>query len=347
MQALIKPLNTTIDRIFNTTVPVHYKYSVFLSCLFFALLIVCFFHLSLGAKNIPWELAWQALTMPDYTNPDQNIILTIRIPRLYVALIAGGALAIAGVLIQAISHNPLADPGILGINSGAAFFVVIGSVFFSTNSSIYLALSAFLGALFAAGLVFLLSGKNRGAERLILSGVAITALFSAMTAIVLLVDQQGLEKLRHWLTGSIGASDAKKILWVWPYLLVGGIGAIVLTRSLNAYHLGEKVANSLGVNIKRLKIITILSIVLLSGSVVALAGPIGFVGLVVPHMARLFVKNNYLWLLPFALVCGALLLVSADLVARIIIDPYEINTGIVTALIGAPVFIALVIGRLR
>lgn len=339
MPPLIKPLSTAI--------PVHYKHSALLACLFISLIIVCLFHLSLGAKNIPWSLAWQAITSPDYSSPDQNIILTIRLPRLYVALIAGSALAIAGVLIQAISHNPLADPGILGINSGAAFFVVVSSVFLSASEPTYLALSAFLGALFAAGLVFLLSGKSKGAERLILSGVAITALFSAMTAIVLLLDQQGLEKLRHWLTGSIGASDADKILWVWPYLFVGGIGAIALTRSLNAYHLGENVAHGLGVNIKRLKLITILSIVLLSGSVVALAGPIGFVGLVVPHMARLFINNNYLWLLPFSLVCGALLLASADLIARIIIAPYEINTGIVTALIGAPVFIALVIGRLK
>lgn len=324
-----------------------YRYFLGLLGLTLILLSVAFLHISLGAKNIPWSSVYQALTAFDHANSDHNIIQTIRIPRLYVSLIIGAALAIAGILMQAVSHNPLADPGLLGVNSGAAFFVVVGALILSGTPQAYLPLYAFAGAFFAALLVFFLGGRKNNSEQLVLAGVAVTAFFSAMTAIVLLVDQQGLDKLRHWMTGSIGASDLKKMSWIWPYLVIGCCLTIFLTKSLNTYHLGDRVASSLGLNIKWLKLGSLLVVVLLSGSVVALSGPIGFVGLVVPHMARMLVGTDYRWLLPYTFVCGSLLMVSADLAARVMVRPYEINTGIITALVGAPVFIALVIGRLR
>ncbi|WP_027856261.1 FecCD family ABC transporter permease [Marinobacterium jannaschii] len=311
------------------------------------LAVAAFLHLSLGAKSLDWSTIWQALTAYDPQDSDQSIVREIRQSRLIVALVVGAALAVAGVLMQAVSNNPLADPGLLGINSGAAFFVVGGLLMLPGTQHHYLPLYAFAGAAFAAVLVLLLSGRQQSPERLVLAGVAVTALFGAMTAILLIVDQQGLDKLRHWLTGAIGASDLKKLDWVWPYLAAALVLSFFLTRSLNAYHLGERAAASLGVNIRLLKLGSLVLVVVLSGSVVAVAGPIGFVGLVVPHMARLLVRSHYGWLLLYSLLLGALLLVSADLAARIVVRPFEINTGIVTALVGAPVFIALVIGRMK
>jgi len=318
-----------------------------LALLLLLLALMAGLHLSLGASSLEAGSLWQALV--DYNPQDagQNIIREIRQPRLVVALVVGAALAVAGVLMQAVSNNPLADPGLLGINSGAAFFVVGGLLMLPGSQHGWLPLYAFAGAAFAALLVLLLSGRQQSPERLVLAGVAVTALFAAMTAILLIVDQQGLDKLRHWLTGAIGASDLKKLAWVWPWLLAGLVLTALLARSLNAHHLGDRAAASLGVNVGLLKLASLALVIVLSGSVVAVAGPIGFVGLVVPHMARLLVRSDYRWLLPYALVLGAVLLVSADLAARIVVRPYEINTGIITALVGAPVFIALVIGRMR
>lgn len=315
--------------------------------LLLAIIIASFWHLSLGAKNVDWTTIWQALVAYNPFDSDQAIIRESRQARLIVALVVGAALALAGVIMQAISSNPLADPGLLGINSGAAFFVVASTLFLPMFGSHYLPFFAFLGAGVAAILVMLLSGWEQNSERLVLAGVAVTAMFAAMTAILLIIDQQGLEKLRHWLTGAIGASDLKKLYWVYPYLIGAMICSFTLVRSLNAFHLGARVAEGLGVNVLLLKISGLALVVVLSGSVVAVAGPIGFVGLVVPHMARLLVRNSYLWLFLYALLLGALLLILSDIAARVALRPYEINTGIITAFVGAPVFIALVLRKMR
>jgi len=315
--------------------------------LLLAVLIASFWHLSLGAKSIDWTTIWQALVAYDPLNSDHAIIRESRQARLVVALVAGAALALAGVIMQAISSNVLADPGLLGINSGAAFFVVASTLFLPMFGPHYLPVFAFLGAAAAAFIVIMLSGWEQNAERLVLAGVAVTAMFSAMTAILLLIDQQGLDKLRHWLTGAIGASDLDKLHWVYPYLLGAMVFSFLLVRSLNAFHLGSRVAEGLGVNVLLLKITGLMVVVILSGSVVAVAGPIGFVGLVVPHIARLLVRNNYIWLFLYSLLLGALLLIVSDIVARMMFRPYEINTGIITAFVGAPVFIALVLRKMK
>lgn len=311
------------------------------------LLVMCWLHLGLGAKSIDWALVWQALFNYDASNSEQVLVREMRMNRLLVSLVVGAVLALAGVLIQAVSRNPLADPGILGINSGAAFFVVAGLLFVSGSNSVSVPLLAFSGALFAALLVVMLTGRQQSSGRMILAGAAVAAMFSAMTAVLLLVDQQGLEKLRNWLTGSISASDVHKLDWVWPYVVPAVVGAWLLAKSLNAHHLGDMAASGLGVKVGRLKLSALLIIVVLSGSAVALVGPIGFIGLVVPHMARFVIRNDFRWLIPYALLLGAMVMVSADLMGRLLVRPYEINTGIVTALIGAPFFIALVIWRVR
>jgi len=315
--------------------------------LLLAVVVASFWHLSLGAKSIDWTTIWQALVAYDPTNSDHAIIRESRQARLIVSLVVGAALALAGVIMQAISTNPLADPGLLGINSGAAFFVVASTLFLPMIAPQYLPIFAFLGAAIAALIVILLSGWEQNAERLVLAGVAVTAMFSAMTAILLLIDQQGLDKLRHWLTGAIGASDLDKLHWVYPYLLGAMVFSFLLVRSLNAFHLGSRVAEGLGVNVLLLKITGLTLVIMLSGAVVAVAGPIGFVGLVVPHIARLLVRNNYIWLFLYALLLGALLLIVSDIAARMVLRPYEINTGIITAFVGAPVFIALVLRKMK
>ncbi|SBT18521.1 putative siderophore transport system permease protein YfiZ precursor [Marinomonas gallaica] len=311
------------------------------------LVLACWLHLAYGAKSLDGQVIWQALFNYDNSNSEQILVREMRLNRLLVSLIVGAALALAGVLVQAVSRNPLADPGILGINSGAAFFVVAGLLFISGSRSLSVPLLAFSGALFAALLVAALSGRQQSSGRMILAGAAVAALFSAMTAVLLLVDQQGLEKLRNWLTGSVSASDINKLDWVMPYLVPAMLGAMLLAKSLNTHHLGDMAASGLGVKVARLKLFALLAIVVLSGSAVALVGPIGFIGLVVPHMARFLIRNDFRWLLPYSLILGAAVMVSADLMGRILVRPYEINTGIVTALIGAPVFIALVIWRVR
>ncbi len=318
-----------------------------IALLLLAIVIASFWHLGLGAKSVDWATIWQALVAYNPLDSDQAIIRESRQARLIVALFVGAALALAGVIMQAISNNPLADPGLLGINSGAAFFVVASVLFLPMFDSQYLPIFAFLGAGIAAMLVMLLSGWEQNSERLVLAGVAVTAMFAAMTAILLIVDQQGLEKLRHWLTGAIGASDLKKLYWVYPYLIGAMVLSFTLVRSLNAFHLGTRVAEGLGVNVLLLKVSGLVLVVVLSGSVVAVAGPIGFVGLVVPHMARLLVRNSYLWLFLYALLIGALLLILSDIAARVALRPYEINTGIITAFVGAPVFIVLVLRKMR
>ncbi|MBB3059216.1 iron chelate uptake ABC transporter family permease subunit [Microbulbifer rhizosphaerae] len=311
------------------------------------LLFTAFLHLGLGAKALDWTTTWQALSQYDPTNLDHAVVRDSRLARLLVAVVVGAALAVAGVLIQAITDNPLADPGILGINGGAAFFVVAGLLMVPGTDFAYLPWYAFLGAVSAAVIVALLGGRAHNPVRLTLAGAAVAALFSAMTATVLLLDQQGLEKLRHWLTGAIGAADVSKLLQVTPYLVIGLLLALSQVRSLDAHRLGARAAAGLGVNILRLKVVGLVAVVLLSGSVVAVAGPIGFVGLVVPHAVRLVVSADYRWILGYSVIVGALLVVLADLLARVAVRPYEINTGIVTAMIGGPLFIALVIRRVK
>lgn len=311
------------------------------------LIATAFLHLGLGAKPLDWTTTWQALFQYDPADLDHAVVRDSRMARLLVAAVVGAALAVAGVLIQSITENPLADPAILGINGGAAFFVVAGLLMVPGTDFAYVPWYAFLGAIAAAVIVALLGGRGHNPVRLTLAGAAVAALFSAMTATVLLLDQQGLDKLRHWLTGAIGAADLSKLLQVWPYLAVGLLLALSQVRSLDAQRLGSRAAAGLGVNIARLKVVGLVAVVLLSGSVVAVAGPIGFVGLVVPHAVRLMVRADYRWILGYSVVLGALLVVLADLLARVAVRPYEINTGIVTALIGGPVFISLVIRRVQ
>jgi iron complex transport system permease protein len=304
-------------------------------------------HLAVGAKDIPWHDVWQALVAYVPGNPDHSVIRGTRLPRLLIAMLVGASLGLAGAVMQAVGDNPLADPGILGINSGAALFVVFGLLVLPGNDMSMIPLFAFSGALVAAVSVMLLAGRSHNPVRLTLSGAMMAALFSAITSILLLLDQQGLDSLRRWLTGSIGVTGGNMQIWVWPYLLLGMFLCLINVNALNAHRLGAQAAAGMGVSLLKMRVFGLASVVLLSGCAVALAGPIGFVGLVVPHAARLLVGDNYRRLLLAAPLLGALLLILADIAARVVVRPYELNTGIVTALLGGPIFVALVLRRVK
>lgn len=312
-----------------------------------AIALASMVHLAVGAKDIPWHTVWQALSAYLPEDPDQSVVRGARLPRLLVAMLVGASLGLAGTVMQAVGDNPLADPGILGINSGAALFVVFGLLVLPGNDMSMIPLFAFAGALTAAAGVLLLAGRSHNPVRLTLSGAMMAALFSAVTSILLLLDQQGLDSLRRWLTGSLGVTGGNMQQWVWPYLLVGLVLCLVNVNALNVHRLGAQAAAGMGVNLVKMRICGLASVVLLSGCAVAMAGPIGFVGLVVPHAARLLVGDDYRRLLLTAPLLGALLLILADIAARLVVRPYELNTGIVTALIGGPIFVVLVLRRIR
>ncbi|MBX8496348.1 iron ABC transporter permease [Pseudomonas cichorii] len=315
--------------------------------LLMAIALAALLHLAVGAKSIPWHETWQALVAYVPGNPDHSVIRGSRLPRLLVALLVGASLGLAGTIMQAVGDNPLADPGILGINSGAALFVVFGLLVMPGNDLSMIPLFAFAGALTAAIGVLLLAGRGHNPIRLTLSGAMIAALFSAITSILLLLDQQGLDSLRRWLTGSIGVTGGTMQSWVWPYVLLGMFLCLLNVRALNAHRLGPQAAAGMGVSLLRMRVFGLASVVLLSGCAVALAGPIGFVGLVVPHAARLLFGDDYRRLLLAAPLLGALLLILADIAARTVVSPFELNTGIVTALIGGPVFVILVLRKVK
>lgn len=314
---------------------------------FAVLAIAAIVHLALGARALEWEVVWNALLSPDRADTLHNIVLDLRLPRLFSALIVGAALGLAGALMQGLTENPLADPGLLGINSGAAFFVVVGLLVLPGNTLAMVPFLAFAGAIVAAFLVLLNAGTEQNQARLVLSGVVTSALFSALTSAILLLDQQGLETLRRWLVGSLAFETSEARWQTLPLLAVAVAITVCNVAGLNLYRLGSHTAALMGLRAGRFRFSILLAIVLLSASTVSIAGPIGFVGLVAPHVGRLLFGGDYRSLVISAPLTGALMVVIGDVVARVAVRPLELNTGIVTALVGAPVFIALVLRRVK
>ncbi|MDN5696677.1 MAG: iron ABC transporter permease [Rubrobacter sp.] len=275
---------------------------------------------------------------------DDLIVRTLRVPRAIIAALVGACLAVAGAIMQGLTRNPLADPGILGINAGAAFAVVTAVFVFGASSLSTYAIFAFIGAGVAALVVYGLGSVGRGGMgpmRLAIAGAALAALLSSLTTAMLILSQQTLDEIRFWLAGSVAGRDLELLQQVLPYIVVGLIVAFALSRQITTLTLGDDVATGLGQRTGVTKILAALVVVLLAGSAVAVAGPVGFVGLVVPHAVRFFVGVDYRWILPYAAIAGAILLVGADIASRIVIRPQEIPVGVTTALVGAPFFIYL------
>ena len=314
------------------------------------LLLALLGSVAFGAADIDARSVWQALFafQPDSTN--HLIIRTLRVPRAATAALVGAALGVAGALMQGLTRNPLADPGLLGIETGAALGVVSAVFFLKITSLGLYALFAFAGAALTAAAVYTLGALGRGGPtplKITTAGAALTALLSSWTTGLLLFNQRTLDEVRFWLAGSVAGRDLGLLAQVAPYLLVGLALALALGRQITALSLGEDVARGLGQRTGHVKIGAAVATVLLAGSAVAVAGPIGFVGLVIPHLARFLVGVDYRWILPYAALLGALFLVGADIAARLVLRPLELPVGIATALIGGPFFVYLVRWRVK
>lgn len=306
--------------------------------------------IAFGAADIRAGDVWAALFAFDAESTDHLIIRTLRVPRAAVAALVGAALAVAGAIMQGLTRNPLADPGILGINTGAALGVVMAVFFLEIQTLTLYALFAMLGAALTAVLVYAIGSLGRGGPtplNLTIAGAAFTALLSSLTTGALILNQRTLEEVRFWLAGSVAGRDLTLLLQVAPYLLAGLVVAFALGRQITTLALGEDVARGLGQNTGWIKGLAAVCVVLLAGGAVAVAGPIGFIGLVIPHMVRFLVGVDYRWILPYAALAGGIFLLVADVSARLVLRPTELPVGIMTALIGGPFFVYLVRWRVK
>lgn len=300
--------------------------------------------LAIGARPISLETTVQALTAFDPANGDHAVVFS-RIPRTIIGLLAGAALGLAGAAMQGVARNPLADPGILGVNSGAALAVVIGIFVFGVTSFTGYIWFAFLGAAAAAVLVYAVASLGRdGATpvKLALAGAALSAGMVSLLNAVLVSSQQTFDTFRFWQVGSVAGRGWDVIVPVLPFLAFGFILTLLTGKVLNSLSLGDDIARGLGQNVTVARALTALGVVVLCGAATAAAGPIGFVGLVIPHVVRAFTGPDYRWILPFSMVLAPVLLLAADILGRVILPPGEVQVGILTAIIGAPVFIWLV-----
>lgn len=299
-------------------------------------------HLGLGARWIAPETVLQALLHYDPRNFDQRIIVELRLVRLAAALLTGATLGVAGLLLQTVIRNPLGEPHILGLNAGASLAVVATSVLGLSAMTPGRPLIAAGGAALLFGGVMLLATAGRGGAtplRITLCGVALSAFASAVTAAILILDEQTLLAMRTWLAGDLAGLNWSVLRAAALPALAGGLLALLIAPRLNVLALGDKVALGLGVNLVQTRLLGLGAIALLCGAAVAVAGPIGFVGLVVPHVIRRLVSEDIRLALPLAAPVGALVLLFADIAARTLVAPQELATGAMTALVGAPVFI--------
>lgn len=314
-----------------------------------ALAVACVLSLLVGARTVPLDAAWQAVLAFDPGSAD-HVVLASRLQRTLAGLAVGVALALAGAGLQGMTRNPLADPGILGLNSGAAAAVATGVYLFSFSSVTQFMAAGFVGAALAAVLVYALAAASRtGATpiTLAIAGAAVTAGLGSLVHALVILDQGALDRMRLWQVGTLGARDLGDLAAVAPALLIGAVIVLGAARALNALALGDDAAAGLGVQVGRTRVVLGVGIVLLVGAAVSLAGPVGFLGLVVPHAVRLLVGSDHRRLLPLSLLLGPVVLLLADVVGRVIAPPAEVQVGVMTALLGVPVFLVLIRTRKR
>ena len=278
----------------------------------------------------------------------ERVVRHIRIPRTVTGLLAGIALGVAGVVMQGLTRNPLAEPGLLGINSGAALAVVLAMTTLGITTAAGYVWFAFIGAAVAAVFVYTLGSLGLGGAtpvKLALAGAALTALIGAITSMIVLQSASTLDDFRYWVVGSLTRSDGASLIAVAPFLAVGVVLAAGLTRSLNALALGDDLARSLGTRLWVDRTVAALAVVLLAGGATAIAGPLAFIGLVVPHIARMISGPDYRWVMAWTVVLAPTMLLLADLLGRILVAPEQLQVGIITGLAGAPFFLYLVRNR--
>lgn len=300
--------------------------------------------LAVGSRDIPFVEVWRALVDFDGRTADL-IVRDQRAPRTLVGAVAGLALGVAGTVAQAHTRNPLADPGLLGVTAGAAFAVCLGIATFGVTTldgQVWLAL---LGALVTSAAVFVLGGTRSGSTTpvtLALTGAAVTAFLTALTSALVLLESSTLDNFRFWTVGSLAGRDLAVLQDVSPFLVLGLLCAIIGIPGMNALALGEDVARSLGQRIGLVRVLGISTVALLTGGAVAAVGPLVFVGLLAPHVARAVTGPDHRWLVPYSGLVGAVLVLLADTAGRRVLQPEEVQVGIMVALVGAPLFVVLV-----
>lgn len=299
---------------------------------------------AVGANPLPLDAVWHGLVSPDRSEAS-IIVWTLRIPRTIAGLVVGAAFGVAGALIQALTRNPLADPGLLGVNAGAGFAVTLAvGVLGITTVGGYLWF-AFVGAAAASVLVMVIGssgGRSVSPVTLVLAGVALAAVLNGVSTFLTLIDPDTFRAVRNWGLGSIARSGVDETLAVLPFIVAGLVLAAVLARPLDSIALGDDLAASLGTSVVRTRILTIVAVTLLAGAGTALTGGLAFVGLMIPHVVRWFTGPDQRWIIAYSAAAAPVLVLLADVLGRIVARPGEIEVGIVTAVVGAPVLIALV-----
>ncbi|WP_122614135.1 FecCD family ABC transporter permease [Pseudomonas viridiflava] len=308
-------------------------------------LMVCMgLSLASGASWISPAAIVNSLWQPDALSATQHVLLDSRFTRTLMAIAVGASLAVAGALMQALTRNPLASPGLFGINAGATFSIIACSSLLTLTSMSQWLWCAFIGAAVAGCLVWVIGNRGQGSLnplRIVLAGAAITALFTAFSQALLVVNQDGLDTVLFWLAGSLSERDLSTAAPMLVCVVLALLAALLLAGQVNVLNTGEAIATALGQRTGLIRLLMSIVIIALAGSAVALAGSIGFIGLLVPHMVRKTLSIDHRWLLPGCALLGATLLLLADTLARVVIVPQEVPVGVMTALFGAPFFIAL------
>ena len=300
--------------------------------------------LAVGSKHIPINEVIQALT-GNATGELDAIVRGSRLPRTLLGVLAGLSFGLAGALMQGLTRNPLADPGILGVSAGAGFAVAISVLALGVTDFYGYIWFAFLGALITTILVYALGSAGRGGAtpvKLALAGVAVLALLTSLTSGILMLNSNSLNVYRFWAVGSLTGHDTAVLLKVLPFIAVGTLLALSAAPTLNTLALGDDLATALGRRLGWVRAQSVIAVTLLAGAAAAAVGPIVFIGLLVPHLARAITGPDYRWILPFTLVLSPCLVLAADILGRLVARPQEVGVGAIAAFIGAPIFIALI-----
>jgi iron complex transport system permease protein len=304
---------------------------------------LCTLSVTIGTRDV--GLADIVTALQGHVNTIGQAAVALRIPRTLLALLAGAALSLAGAIMQGVTRNPLADPGILGVNMGASLAIVIGVVWFDITSAYAFIWTAIAGSAAAAVFVYTIGSLGRGGAtplKLALAGAATSVAFSSLVIAIVLPRNDIVGGVRSWQIGGVGGATFERISPILPFLVVGFAVSLLSARKLNSLALGDELASGLGERVAVARATAAFGAILLCAATTAVCGPIGFLGLVVPHVCRLLVGIDHRWLLPFSALGGACLLIAADVVGRIVARPAELDVGIITALIGAPFFIWIV-----
>ncbi|GIJ44989.1 iron ABC transporter permease [Virgisporangium aliadipatigenens] len=308
-----------------------------------ALVVVCLLSIAVGSRAIPLGDVWHALFSPSGTDTD-TVVRELRIPRTVLGLLAGAALGLAGCIMQVLTRNPLSDPGLFGINQGAAAAIVIGITLFGVTGPAALVWFAFAGAVVATVLVYGVSTGNSGASaaRFVLAGIAVQYVLVGLNQALQLADRAALDRYRFWIIGSLANRDPEQLYVLGPVIGAGMLLALALAPGFNAMALGDDTARALGAHVGRTKILGLLAVILLCGAATAACGPIAFIGLMIPQIVRTLVGVDHRWVLPMSMLAAPVLLIGGDVVGRVINRPQEVQVGIITDVVGGLVFIFLI-----